>query len=96
MITFLIFSFMIILIIISNCGITEYKMNMLQDINNKLKDKIDRLEKELGVTKMENEDFRHYLSEIHSKANRKIFRIPWDQEYIAALAKRALEKNKNE
>lgn len=57
-----------------------------------LKDKINRLEIKLGAREMENEDFRYYLSEIYSKASIEKLGTPWDKKYIAALAKRALEK----
>lgn len=57
-----------------------------------LKDKINRLEIKLGAKCIENENFRYYLSEIYSKTSREKCGTPWDKEYIAALAKRALEK----
>lgn len=69
--------------------------NELEQVK-KLKDKINRLEIQLGAREMENEDFRSYLSEIYSKASIEKLGTPWDKEYIAAIAKQALEKNKNE
>lgn len=58
----------------------------------RLKYKIKRLEIELGAKCIETENFRCYLSEIYSKTSREKCGTPWDKEYIAALAKRALEK----
>lgn len=69
--------------------------NELEQVK-KLKDKINRLEIQLGAREMENEDFRSYLSEIYSKASIEKLGTPWGKEYIAAIAKQALEKNKNE
>lgn len=65
--------------------------NELEQVK-KLKDKINRLEIQLGAREMKNEDFRYYLSEIYSKTSKEKCGTPWDKEYIAALAKRALEK----